>query len=93
MPAANANNYVNSFLPLQAGLFPDSGDLWSCDGKVYGVRADGALMRYVGAAEKDGETEAYYLFFGVNSLHSAVLTGKGDDAALRVAQVLLDHGA
>ena len=84
VPESSVEDYRESFL-----LFPDAvpaQDLQEGGVRVYdassGESAAASYIRYDPA-------ENYYLFFGVNSPHAAALSGRGDDAALAVADRLL----
>ena len=94
-PASRAEEYWESFAPL-TGLGGEAGQLrWEKDGVPYGIRIydaakrRGGAMDYITYASSEGPPEDYYLFFGVNGLHAAALTGKGDEAALETGRTLL----
>lgn len=58
--------------------------------RIYDASAGrGGAQQYVTYTVPGAFAEDYYLFFGARSLHAASLTGKGDDAALAVAEKLL----
>ena len=91
VPASKVEEYRDSFAPLDDTVLPGQtrGPL---DGiRVYdraaGTGTADALITY---AAPGTEAEDYYLFFGANSLHAAALTGSGDNAALAVAETLLN---
>ena len=85
---SEAEGYMDSFarVPL-----PEGYEYYMKDGEPRGVLIYDAQTGRGGAADfitypaPDGSTENYYLFFGVESLH----TGDADDAAFRVARLLL----
>ncbi len=83
VPEANVGPYHESFLPAPEGI--------GAEGPRGGIPVyDAASGRGAAAAYIRYEPgEDYYLFFGVNSLHAASLSGRGDDAALAVADALL----
>ena len=81
VPASSVEGYRESFL-----LSPDAQNLREGGVRVYEASSGaGAAEDYI---DYD-PAEDYYLFFGVNSLHAAALSGRGDDAALAVADALL----
>ena len=90
VPASKAAEYRDSFLsaeglPMAAGETLDRGGI-----RIYDAAAGtGGAQTYITYAVPGGQAEDYYLFFGVNSPHAASLTGRGDDAALAVAETLL----
>ena len=83
-----ASNYVNSFIPLNEEISAGVPDIWRQEGETYGVRASEELMSYVDLKAPGAGPGPYYLFFGVNSHHAAALTGRGDNAALTLAEEL-----
>lgn len=91
VPASHVEEYRESFadaagLPLAAGraVGPAGGV------RIYEAAGTGGADSYITYAPPGGAGEDYYLFFGVNSLHAAALNGTGDDAALAVAERLLE---
>ena len=87
--SSRAAEYLESFAPL-AGLPADlGGEYWVHDGVPYGIRLCGAADgRYFTCSNPGEPDEDCYLFFGVNGLHAAALTGAGDDAAIEVCRTL-----
>lgn len=90
--ASQAAEYRDSFvsaayLPLAAGrIVSEWGGI-----RIYDAAdCTGGADDYITYAAPETAGEDYYLFFGRNSLHAAALNGTGDDAALEVAQTLLD---
>ena len=85
VPESSVEDYRESFL-----LFPDAvpaQDLREGGILMYDASSgEGAAASYI----RYDPAESYYLFFGVNSLHAAALSGRGDDAALAVADRLLE---
>ena len=86
--ASKAPGYIDSFAPL---TLDGEGESLQMDGRAYGVRIYDAASGY-GAAEPyitylapGEEPEDFYLFFGVDSLH----TGERDEAAILLAKQLL----
>ena len=91
IPASKAEEYRDSFAPLDGTLLP--GCPVSAQGgvRIYDAGTQtGAAMDYITYAVPGEAGEDYYLFVGANSLHAASLNETGDDAALAVAQLLLD---
>ena len=90
VPASKAEEYQDSFLSAAgwdrtAHPLDDRGGI-----RIYDAAAGtGSAQTYITYVVPGGAGEDYYLFFGVNSLHAASLTGQGDDAALAVAELLL----
>ncbi|MBO6013847.1 MAG: hypothetical protein J6P48_00090 [Oscillospiraceae bacterium] len=82
VPGSRAADYIESYSPLNPSRLPwKDAELWSWEGTAYGLKLQGALPYFdFGAEESD-----VYLFFGVNSVHTASLNGSADDAALQVA--------
>ncbi len=85
VPEEKAADYIESYSPLDPAALPwTDAELWSWEGTAYGVKLDGARSYF--SFRPPGEEEGdVYLFFGVNSLHTASLNGSADDAALQVA--------
>ncbi len=84
VPASSVEEYHESFL-LSPDAVPGEGRE---EGGVLvhdAVSGEGVAASYIGY----DPGEDYYLFFGVNSLHAAPLSGRGDDAAFAVADTLL----
>ena len=69
--------------------------LWEKNGVPYGIcvfdaaAGRGAAAEFITYTSPEEPAEDYYLFFGVNGIHAAALTGTGDDAALEVCRTLL----
>jgi hypothetical protein len=88
---SKAAEYRDSFLsaaslPAAESVSPDL----PAGFRIYDASTgEGGARQYIGYVSPDAPAEDYYLFFGVKSLHAASLTGKGDDAALAVAEKLL----
>ena len=84
VPESSIEGYRESFL-----LFPGaelSQDLREGGIRVYDASSgEGTAADYI----RYDPAENYYLFFGVNSIHAAALSGRGDDAAVMVADRLL----
>ena len=92
IPASHAADYRDSFASA-AGLPLAEGRTVSPEGgiRIYEAAAGtGGADGYVTYAPPGGTGEDYYLFFGVKSIHAAAVNGVGDDAALPVAERLLD---
>ena len=89
VPGSRAEEYLESFVPLM-GLPSDlGGPYWTHEGVSYGLRlCDAADGTYFVCNDPGEPAEDCYLFFGVNGLHAASLTGTGDDAALEVCRAL-----
>lgn len=84
VPESSIADYRESFL-LFAGAVPAQ-DLREGGVRVYDASSgEGAAAAYI---DYD-PAEDYYLFFGVNSLHAAALSGRGDNAAAAVADALV----
>ncbi len=81
VPESSIEDYHESFLPAPGKTVREGGVL--AFDAASGKGAAASYIRY-----EPGEN--YYLFFGVNSLHAAMLSGKGDDAAAEVAAALLE---
>lgn len=92
VPASNVEEYLPDFLPLDLTRLPEGLSLYESGGTAYGVRVydagsgEGAAKRYISYTLPGLEAEDYYLFFGVESLHS----GEPDAAAYDVAAYLLE---
>lgn len=88
VPESRAGDYLDSYSPLDGAALPwPEAGLWCFEGVAYGVSFQGAAS-YIDYAPPGEQAEPYYLFFGVNSAHTASLNGSADDAALAVAQEL-----
>ena len=85
VPEEKAADYIESYSPLDpAALLWEDAELWSWEGTAYGVKLEGAQSYFTFRTPGEEECDVY-LFFGVNSLHTAALNGSADDAALQVA--------
>ena len=91
VPGSRAGEYRDSFAPL-SDLLPElDGPYWEHEGVPYGLLlCDAADGRYFSCVGPEEPKEDCYLFFGVNGLHAASLTGTGDDAAIEVYRALYD---
>lgn len=87
--ASRAEEYLDSFSPLSGAALPEGADCWTHEGVPYGIPLNGAASGYIRYVPPGAAAEDYYLFFGVNSVHTASLNGSADDAALAVAAQLL----
>ena len=94
-PASRAEEYRDSFAPLTAPEADVVDRLWEKNGVPYGIcvfdaaAGRGAAAEFITYTSPEEPAEDFYLFFGVNGLHAAALTGTGDDAALEVCRTLL----
>lgn len=89
VPEERAADYIDSYLPLTGPLKGlEEAGIWSVDGTPYGILLEGEGA-YFDFAPPGTETGRICLLFGKESLHSAFLTGRGDDAALWAAGELL----
>lgn len=90
--ASQAEAYRDSFVPAD-GLPLTEGRVTDALGgiRIYDAAAGtGGADGYITYAVPGATGEDYYLFFGVNSVHVSALNGTGDDAAIAVAERLLD---
>ena len=85
-----AEEYIDSFLPLDETGFPADGrTVWRHNGAPYGIRiydaasGEGAAASYLGYPAGGAPAQDYYLFFGSQSAH------REDGKALRLAEALL----
>ena len=99
VPASRAAEYTDSFAPLRGPILEAEAARWERDGAVYGLRVfdaqagAGAAGEFITYAAPGQEGEDYYLFFGSRSLHTASLSGSGDDAAIEISRFFLSLGA
>ena len=86
VPEDEIEEFFESFAP--AGFVPEGAEVYEKDGQVYGIRVydagsgKGAALSYLTYQKEGDASQDYYLFFGVNSLH----TGEPDSAACEIAE-------
>lgn len=92
IPASKMEEYRDSFIPAEELSLTENRTVSPQGGiRIYEADTDsGGAWSYITYTEPGTEGEDYYLFFGAKSLHAAPLTGSGDDAALAVAELLLN---
>ena len=85
VPGEKAADYIESYSPLDPSALPwQDAELWSWEGTPYGVKLEGA-REYFTFQPPGAEEDDVWLFFGINSKHTASLNGSADDSALQVA--------
>lgn len=93
VPESNVEMYLASFAPIDKSAFPDA-VFYEKDGVAYGVCL---FDRTTGLVHADAyfrfspylEDDRCYLFFGTSSKHIGEWNGSADDAAIAVAQRIL----
>ena len=89
VPESEAEAYSGSFRSVEGAGFDPSGG-YVRDGELWGIKVWDAASRTGIATEYIRyPDEDCWLFINAKSVHAAVLTGTGDDAALAVARALL----
>ena len=90
IPGSRAAEYISSCLPLDTSLaqFRDR-ELLYLDGTAYGIKFD-STDRYFDFSVSSSEKEDVWIFFGINSKHAAPLNSSPDDAAISVAECLMN---
>lgn len=92
IPESHVEEYAGSFRSIAGAPFDAAGGYFR-DGELWGVRAwDAAAGEGIAADYIVYPNEDCWLFFNAESQHLRSLSGTGDDAALAVAQRLLELG-
>lgn len=88
MPEKDIETYEAWFAPLPDGARGET-EILETAGGAEGLRIrpaeTGQTARYIAWTDENGETDAYYLFFGASSVH----TGETDSAAVTAAERLI----
>lgn len=90
VPEKDIEQYSTWFAPLPDGWHGDRDRRETAGGAAAGLRIEpaetGPDARYIAWTDENGETDAYYLFFGASSVH----TGSADSAAVTAAERLIE---